>query len=153
MTAIAIELPGILPDQRPALGETVKDFLSGLVFVVTHPTGVRNTLADTVVDLIDVSGPGALEIQAAGGAEVATLAFGNPAFGAATGGTATANPISNDTNATGGTAAQFEANDGADAQVFLGSVGTSGEDINLSSVTIGAGDTVSISSLTYTAPA
>jgi dTDP-4-amino-4,6-dideoxygalactose transaminase len=32
-------------------------------------------------------------------------------------------------------------------------VSTSGSDINLSSLAVGAGDTVSVSSLTYTAPA
>jgi hypothetical protein len=46
---------------------------------------------------------------------------------------------------------KFEIRDRAGVAVILGSVGTSGADINLSSTTIGINDTVSISSLTYTA--
>lgn len=151
MTAIALE--GIIPDQRPDDFTFLGDLLSGLVFAVTHPTGVRNTLADTVVDLIDAgAGAGTLEIQTSGDVEVATLTFSDPAFGSAAAGTATANAITDDTNATGGTAAKFEANDSDSNQVFLGAVSTSGSDINLSSVSIGSGDTVSITSLTYSAP-
>ena len=47
--------------------------------------------------------------------------------------------------------AKFTIESSAAAQVMLGAVGTSGSDINLSSLTIGAGDTVSISSMVYTA--
>lgn len=151
-----IALPAVLPEKRPILSDFVKDFLTGLVFAVTHPTTVRNSLADTVVDLIDAgAGAGTLVIatSASPAVEVATLTFSDPAFGAASSGTATANAITDDTNATGGTAAQFIAEDSNNVDVFYGSVGTSGADINLSSVSIGAGDTVSISSLTYSAPA
>lgn len=121
---------------------------------VTHPTTVRNGLADYVVDLIDAgAGAGTLEFQTSGNVEVATLTFSDPAFGAATGGTATASAITSDTSATGGTVAKFVVKDSTGTQVFSGAVSTSGSDINLSSLSVGAGDTVSISSLTYTAPA
>ena len=136
-----------------AFMQAVGDFLVGLVFAVTHPATVRTTLADTVVDLIDAgAGAGTLFIQTSGDVEVATLTFSDPAFGNAASGTATANSITDDSSATGGTAANFDAQDSDSNDVFLGSVGTSGEDINLSSVSIGAGDTVSITSLTYSAP-
>ena len=121
---------------------------------VTHPTTVRNGLADYVVDLIDAgAGAGTLEFQTSGNVEVATLTFSDPAFGAATGGTATASAITSDTSATGGTVAKFVVKDSNGNPVFYGAVSTSGSDINLSSLSVGAGDTVSISSLTYTAPA
>jgi hypothetical protein len=121
---------------------------------VTHPTTVRNALADLVVDRIDAgAGAGTLEIQTSGDAEIATLTFGDPAFGAASSGTATANAITSDTSATGGTAAKARAYDSNDVEVFACAVGTSGSDINRSSLAIGAADTVSMSSLTYTAPA
>lgn len=121
---------------------------------ITHPTAVRNTLADAVVDLIDGgTGAGTIEFQTSGDVEVATLSFSATAFGAASSGTATAAAISDDTNATGGTIAKFVVKDGDGTEIFSGSVGTSGEDINLSSLSIGAGDTVSLSSLTYSAPA
>lgn len=117
---------------------------------VTHPTATRNGLADYIVDQLD---SGTIEIQTSGDVEVATLTFGATAFGAAAAGVATANAITSDTNATGGTAAKAQLKTSGATAIVNCSVGTSGEDINLSSVSIGAGDTVSISSLTYTAPA
>jgi len=94
-----------------------------------------------------------LVFNTSGNAEVATLAFGATAFGAASSGTATANAITSDTSATGGTVAKFQAKSGAGTVIFEGAVSTSGSDINLSSLVVGVGDTVSISSLTYSAPA
>lgn len=123
---------------------------------VTHPTAVRNAIADLVVDRIDAgAGAGTLEFQTAGSVEVATLTFSDPAFGAASGGTATASAITSDTSATGNASAVTKAviKDSTGTEVLTCAVGTSGSDINLSSTTIGAGDTVSLSSLTYTAPA
>lgn len=154
MNAIALPIPSILPELRPGLGQFLLDLLIGLVFAVTHPTTVRNTLCDTVVDLLDAgAGAGFLEFQTSGDVEVATLTFSDPAFGAASTGTATANSITDDSSATGGTTDRFDAEDSDNTDVFFGSVGTSGEDINLSSVVIGASDTVSVTSLTYSAPA
>lgn len=121
---------------------------------VTHPTAVRNAIADAVVDLIDAgAGAGTLEFQTSGDVEVATLTFSDPAFGAAASGTATASAITSDTTATGGTIAKFAIKDSDDTDVIYGSVGTAGEDINLSSLVVAANDTVSVSSLTYSAPA
>lgn len=152
MNAIAIPLPA----ERPAFGEFLLDLLTGLVFAVTHPTAVRNTLADTVVDLLDAgAGAGTLVFQTGGSAEVATCTFSDPAFGNAASGTATANAITDDTDATGGTIAQFVAEDSNNTDVFLGSVTATagGGDIELSSVSPQAGDTVGMTSLTYSAPA
>jgi hypothetical protein len=127
---------------------------------VTHENTVlfvRNGLADYVVDIIDTGtgdAQGDLVIMTSGDVEVATLAFSNPAFGAASSGTATANSITADSSATGGTAALFKVQDRDNQEIFRGSVTAvgGGGDIELSSTSIGAGDTVSISSLTYTAP-
>lgn len=121
---------------------------------VTHATTVRTAIADLVVDLIDAgAGAGTLEFLTSGDVEVATLTFSDPAFGAASSGTATASAITNDTSATGGTVAKFVTKDSNGVAVFYGAVSTSGSDINLSSLSVGAGDTVAISSLTYSAPA
>lgn len=120
---------------------------------VTHPTSVRNTIADAVVDLLDAgAGAGTIEFQTSGDVEVATLTYSDPAFGNAAAGTATANSITSDTNATGGTVAQSLHQDSNSNEVFSTAVGTSGSDINLSSLSVGSGDTVSMSSLTYSAP-
>jgi hypothetical protein len=121
---------------------------------VTHGTTARNAMADAVVDLIDAgAAAGTLEFQTSGNVEVATCTFSDPAFGAASGGTATASAITSDTNATGGTVAKAVAKDSDGNTVFSCAVGTSGSDINMSTLTVVAADTVAVSSLTYSAPA
>lgn len=118
---------------------------------VTHETAARNGIADYIVDQLD---GGTLVINTSGDVEVATLTFGTPAFGAAAAGVATANAITDDSSATGGTAAKCVLKTSGATAVVNGSVTATGGggDIELSSTTIGAGDTVSVSSLTYTAP-
>lgn len=121
---------------------------------VTHPTAVRTAIADLVVDGIDAgAAAGTLEFQTAASTVAATLTFGDPAFGAAVNGVATANAITSDTNAAGNaspvTKAVLQDSDGVDK--ILCAVDTSGSDINLSTTTIQAADTVACSSLTYTA--
>ena len=119
---------------------------------VTHLAATRNGIADYVVDQLN---SGSLIFYAADGTtEVATLTFGNPAFGAASSGVATANSITSDTNATGGTTTIANLVTSGDSEIVECSVSSTGGggDIELSSNVIGAGDTVSISSLTYTAP-
>jgi hypothetical protein len=151
MNAIALSNPKI---RIPSVDwQHVLDLLVGLVFVITHGAAIRTVVADAVVDAIDAgAGVGNLIFQTSGAAEVATLPMSDPAFGNADGaGTATANAITDDTNATGGTTDRFVIQDSNAVTVILGSVATSGEDINLSSVAIGVGDTVSVSALTYTA--
>lgn len=121
---------------------------------VTHPTAVRNAIADLVVDGIDAgAAAGTLEFQTAGSVEVATLTFSDPAFGAASGGTATASAITSDTNATGGTItkAVLQDSDGVDKILCSVTATGGGGDIELSSVVVSSGQTVSVSSLTYTA--
>ena len=126
---------------------------------VTHPTATRNGIADYVVDSLD-SGAGSpsngtLQMQTAGSVEVATLQFGVPAFGAASGGTATANAITSDTNADGGTVTKAILRNSSATTIISCSVTATGGggDIEISSTAVGAGDTVSMSSLTYSAPA
>jgi hypothetical protein len=128
---------------------------------VTHPTAMRNILADTVVDLIDSGGPGKLKFRLTGtagspGTAAATLTFSATAFGAASSGTATASSITSDTNATGNASPVATATlEQAGGTIMVHcAVAASGSDINLTGgLTIGAGDTVSCSSLTYSAPA
>lgn len=123
---------------------------------LSHIESLRNAMADLVVDAIDAgAGAGNLVFRTSGNAEVATLPFSDPAFGNAAGGTATANPITSDTNATGGTIANFRVQDSNANQVFDGTVTATGGggDITLSSVVISPGDTVEMSALSYTAPA
>jgi hypothetical protein len=123
---------------------------------VTHPAAVRTALADFIVDQLDTgTPPGKLVLQTSGGTTVATLTFGNPAFGAAAAGVATANAITADSSAVGGTIAKAELRQGNATPIALCSVTItgSGGDIQLNSVVVSAGQQVSITALTYTAPA
>jgi hypothetical protein len=121
---------------------------------VTLEAAARNAACNAVVDLLD---GGTIEFQTSGNAEVATLGLGTPAFGNASTGTATANAITSDTDATGNaspiTKAVFKTS--ASAALFTVSVTATGGggDIQLSSVNISPGDTVSVSSYTHTQPA
>jgi hypothetical protein len=83
---------------------------------------------------------------------VASLAMTqSSAFAAAAGSLITANAISNDTNAAGGTAGWFSITSSDGTTRFVdGSVGTSGADLNLNSTSITTGATVSITSFTIT---
>jgi hypothetical protein len=88
------------------------------------------------------------------GAQVllAELRFGATAFAAASGGSASANAITDDASANAtGTCTWFRclASDGTTV-LCDGSVGTSGSNLNLNSVAIQSGATVSVSSFTIT---
>jgi hypothetical protein len=88
------------------------------------------------------------------GAIAATLPLSATAFGASSSGTATANAITSDTNAAGNASpvatATLQTSGGT--VVIQMTVAASGAELNLSNgLTIASGDTVSCSSLTYTA--
>ena len=128
---------------------------------VTHSTAVRTALATAVKDAIDGgAGAGKLVFRLTGtvgspGTAVATLTLSDPC-GSVTDGVLTFDTITSDTNATGNgspvAAATLQTS--ADTVCVHCAVAASASDINMSGgLTIGAGDTVSCSSLTYTASA
>lgn len=119
-------------------------------------TTERDTMCNALVDAIDAGGGnGLIEIwTAAFGTKLATLTFSATAFGASSGGTATAASITDDSSADAtGTAAVLRVTSSTPTTVFEGTVGTSGADLNLNTVSITALDTVSITSMTVTMPA
>lgn len=126
---------------------------------VTHPTAMRDLFADLVDS--ELSTTAKLVFRLAGtagtpGTAVATLSMANPAFGASSSGVITAGTITSDTNATGNASpvATATLQTGAGVVKVHCAVAASASDINMSGgLTVGAGDTVSCSSLTYTAPA
>jgi hypothetical protein len=124
---------------------------------ITLTASARNAACDAIVDLVDggsSDSTGDLVLMTAGDVEVATLAFSNPAFGASSAGVATANALSNDASATGGTATKCKVVDRDNVTVWEGTVGItgSGEDVELASNIIGAGDIVAVTSCTFTMP-
>ena len=123
---------------------------------VTHSTAARNAATDAVTALIGASGKLVFNPTggsvAAPGTAIASLPFTADAFADAVTGTATANPITSDTNAVGGTVAFATFQTSAGVAVVRCAVAATGSDINMSNgLVVAAGDTVSCSSLTYTA--
>jgi predicted methyltransferase len=124
---------------------------------VTHTTAARDAATNAVTALI--GGTGNLTFRLTGtvgapGAVVATLPLSATAFGASSTGTATANAITSDTNAAGNASpvANAALQTGAAVLVIHCAVAASASDINMTNgLTITAGDTVTCTSLTYTA--
>jgi len=130
---------------------------------VTHSTAARNAATDAVIAQLGASPK--LVFRTTGnitvpGTAVATLTFSASPFsasGASVAGRADAGSapytITSDTNAAGGTVATATLQTSGGTVAIHCAVGTSGSDINLSGGTlaVNAGDTVSCSSLTYTA--
>ena len=124
---------------------------------VTHSTAARNGATDAVTALIGASGNLVFRLSGtigAPGTAVATLPLSADAFGDSASGTATANAITSDTNATGNASpvANASLQTSGGTLVIHCAVAASGSDINLTNgLTVAPGDTVSCSSLSYTA--
>ncbi len=128
----------------------------------------RTAMVDAVVDLVDAGGTGTLEIRTGTAADpdsaptgtlLATLTFSATAFGAAsddgTTATATANAITDDTSADAtDTAGHFVVKSGGGNVVMTGTVTATGGggDLELNTVSIVTGNTVSVTSFTVTGP-
>lgn len=124
----------------------------------------RNAAMDAVTALLNAGGAGSVKIfdgtQPAGpGTAVSTqtllvtLTFSATAFGAASGGVATANAITGGTAVATSTATWARLSSGAGTAVIDCTVGTSGCDINLNNTSIASGQAVSLSAFTLTHPA
>lgn len=120
---------------------------------VTYTTAVKNARLDAVTSQIGTTG--VLEIGTTSmGTVLATIALGNPAAASASGGVLTFSgfPRSDTSADATGTAAAARirtASGGTDIVTGL-TVGLSGSDINLDSLSITAGQTVTINSMTIT---
>lgn len=125
---------------------------------VTHSTAAKDAATNAVTTLIGASGNLVFRISPSSvgspGAAAATLPLSATAFAASSGGTATANAITSDTNAAGNASAVAYATlqtSGATI-VIQCQVAASASDINMTNgLTVASGDTVSCSSLTYAA--
>ena len=121
-------------------------------------SGLQDALANAITTYVDAGTAPELVFETVGDVEVATIVMNaTSAFGAASAGVITMadQPIT-DADATGGVVAQFSiyqnVTQGA-AKVLEGVVLTSGSDINLSSLTVVAGDSVELTTFTLTVPA
>lgn len=123
---------------------------------VTVGTAFRNAALDAGLALLnggtgDASGD--IFFTTSSDVGCATLPLSNPAFQATVAGTATANTITPDTNAVGGTTTRAQFRNRANTEIFRCNVGISGSDINLTSNVIPPGGTVQLTSVTFTLPA
>lgn len=121
----------------------------------------RNTALDTVKTALSTSAifvlyagtqpANANTATTAANTVVASLAFPSTnAYAAAVSGVMTANTITSDSNAAGGTAVWFSQQKATGLRIVDGSVGTSGADLNLNAVAITTGAAVAISAFTIT---
>lgn len=117
---------------------------------VVYVDSLKNNRLDEVTTAIGTTG--VLEIYDAGQATLlASIPLANPAAPAADAGVLTFTMPQSDTSAdAGGTAAEAKITDGTGDVVTGLTVGTSGTDIVLDSVSITAGQTVTINSATIT---
>lgn len=120
---------------------------------VTYSTTVKNSRLTVVKDAIDAgSAAGVLEIGTSGmGTVLASISLADPC-GSVSSGVLTFTMPQSDTNADAtGTAAEARVKDSNGTVIISGlTVGTSGANINLSSVSITAGDTVTLNSAAIT---
>jgi hypothetical protein len=124
---------------------------------VVHSAQARNACTEAVLALIGAGG--FLKFRLSGtisspGAVVASLPLSDPAFGAASGGTATANAMTPDSNAIGNAApvaaASFETAGGV--LVIHCAVGAEGADIIMTNgLVVAPGDSIVAGELTYAA--
>jgi hypothetical protein len=121
---------------------------------VVLPDATRNAIVDAVAALCN---SGTIQFDTSGDVEVATCTFGATAFGAAASGVGTANAITDDTNATGGVigASHVKLKTSGAVLIMTCTATTTGGggEFEGSSLTIAAGETVSVTSLTFTQPA
>ncbi len=124
---------------------------------------LANTLADAIDAAVNTGGAGTIKIYtgsqpatadiAASGTLLATFTLDNPGFGTASGGTVTLNGTPRTVAASNtGTAGWFRIASGGGSTILDGSVGTSGNQINLNTTSITSGVNVTITSGTISMP-
>jgi len=125
-----------------------------LVGMAVLETATRNALADQIDTLVNTgAGTATAVLETSGDAEVATFDLQNPAFGAAAAGVITLQGVPlEDTNATGGTVEHMSIYDRDGTKILEAVAGTSGTEVIMTSLTVAATETVTLTSLTITVP-
>jgi hypothetical protein len=118
-------------------------------------TAARNAQADAFDAYVNTgSGTATFKLETSSDEEVASFDLQNPAFGAASNGVITLQGVTlQDTSAAGGTVAQASLYNRDGTKVSESVAATSGQEVTVSSTTVGVGETVSLTALTVTQPA
>ena len=124
---------------------------------LTLETVMRDAISDALEADISkgvTQSAGKLVIETSADAEISLHRFDQPCAGASASGTITFTGMpKDDTSATAGTAAQFSLFDRQDVKILEGVVNVTGDELDLSSLSVGAGDTVSLTAFSITTPA
>ena len=142
--------------------DTINFSVEAIDMALALKVALRNSMLDEITALID-AGIGAGKIRIYDGTRPSTggtattllaeLTCSDPSAASASGGDLTLSSITDDASANAtGTATWFRVVDSNNNFVMDGDVGTSGADLNLNTVSITAGATVSITSFVITAP-
>lgn len=123
---------------------------------ITLGNPARSAACNGVVDLVDAgSGAGKLKLKSAGDTVLCVITLGDPAFGNASNGVATASGLpksgTGEAAAGSGTAAtKYDVTDSDDNVIWSGTIPA---DMTLDNASIAENQTVTISSWTHTQPA
>ena len=112
---------------------------------------VRHAILNTYASQLGTSPY--IRFETSANAEIAILPMSATPFAAPATGSMAANAITSDTTALAGTIAHASFYTSAAVKKWQNTVATSGAEINISSLTIGAGDTISMSSYSLAQPA
>jgi hypothetical protein len=143
----------ILSEADNTRAAKTKQRTGGTAMSVTYNTTLKNARLTDVVAAIDTGGAGYLEIGDTAMAHVLSTIHFNTVCGVVVGGvlTISGTPLVDASAAQTGTAAEAEVFSGGNTLIISGlTVGTSGCDINLSSTSIVAGQSVTLTSASVT---
>lgn len=128
-------------------------------------TAARNAAVDAVMDLVDGgAAAGTIEVRtgappanvgdADSGTLLATLTFSDPAFAAASGGSAAADTITGAVAAASGDAGHFRVKDSNGAVIWQGTAGEAADtpDMTFDEKSFVAGGTVNITAMSFSFP-
>jgi hypothetical protein len=144
-----------LSDSAPAVVMTgeVKATADGSDLILS--TAAQNAALTAITTLIGATGT--LQLTTAGdtgfASPLATINLGNPAFAAASAGSATITGSPTGSASVAGTAALFRIRNTASAEVLRGSVGTSSADMIFNNTTFGIGTAITLTGFNLTLPA
>lgn len=122
---------------------------------VTISSAAASAACDAVVDLVDADASAGKLVILDDTTTLVTITLADPAFGAASGGQATAAGLPKEGTAVAtGTADKFELKDGADTLIASGTVTATsgGGDLEISNTSIATDDVVSLQTLSWSAP-